>query len=168
MSFGFYPTHLWHLLALLVPVLLWRTWLSASRKQSITTFHNSSLAVSYWEEVLFRGLVWGAVVVLWHSQLLALTISSLLFGLFHLRNLWWAPRRQVAWNCLYTGLVFAPLVGLVRWWSGDIYLGIAIHALHNSISMYGVATSKVPTDSYLSSQRHRMNWFERLFSGWWR
>jgi len=167
MSFGLHPTHIWHLLALPIPILVWYVGLSVSRRRHITIFHNSSLAVSYWEEVLFRSIIWGVVVFLWHSQLLALITSSLLFGLFHLRNLWWASRKQVLLNCLYTGLVFAQLVGLVRWWSGDIYLGIAIHALHNFVSMYGAGANKTPTDAYLRSQRHKMNWFEKAFSGWW-
>lgn len=166
-SFGLVPAHLWHLLALLVPVLLWRLKLGEARKQHIVVYHNSSMQVSYWEETLFRGIVWGLLLLVWNDALFALIVSSLLFGLFHLRNLWWASCKQVVFMCLYTGLVFGPVVGLIRWWSGDVYLAIAIHALHNFVNMY-ITKSKVPTDDFLRSQMPQMNWFERFFSGQWR
>lgn len=164
---GLYPTHLWRLAALLVPILLWLALLQIARNRHVMIWHHSSLAVSYWEELLFRGLIWGLILIVWDSQLLALILSSVLFGLFHLRNLWWASHKRVLFICLYTGLLFAPIVGLVRWWSGDIYLCIAIHALHNFGNMYLSRSSSVPTDEYLRSRQHRMNWFERAFSVIW-
>lgn len=167
MSFGLYPQETYHLLALAVPFILWWVKLRFAKEKHITIFHHSSLAVSFWEEILFRGVLWGAVLGLGYNNLTALIVTSLLFGIFHLRNLWWAPRRQVLMNCLYTGLVFAPLLGLVRWWAGDIYLVIALHALHNFIAMYGSRKIKVPTDSYLRSRRDKMNLFERFFSFFW-
>ncbi|HSX42722.1 MAG TPA: CPBP family intramembrane glutamic endopeptidase [Candidatus Saccharimonadales bacterium] len=167
MSYGIAPTDTWHLVALAVPLAVWQFKRSEAKKRRITIFHNSSLAVSYWEELLFRGLLWGLALEIWHNTLSALIISSLLFGLFHMRNAWWSSRKQLLAQCLYTGLIFAPIVGAVRWWSGDIYLGIALHSLHNFISMYYTQRSGVPTDDYLKSQRYKMNWFERFFSGFW-
>jgi membrane protease YdiL (CAAX protease family) len=167
MSYGLYPSETYYLFALAVPFILWWAKLRFVKEKHITIFHHSSLAVSFWEEILFRGIFWGLVLSLSYDSLVALTTTSLLFGMFHLRNLWWAPSRQVFINCLYTGLVFAPLLGLVRWWSGDVYLCIALHALHNFITMYGSRNTKIPTDEYLQSQRHKMNSFERFFSLFW-
>jgi len=166
MSYGIVPTSAWHLLALGVPAAVWLVKRLESKRRHITVLHNSSLAVSYWEELLFRGLLWGLVLAIWRNALVALLISSLLFGLFHLRNAWWLSRKQLLVQCLYTGLIFAPIIGSARWWSGDIYLGVALHALHNFISMYYMK-NVIPTDKYLQAQRHRMNWFEHLFSGLW-
>jgi membrane protease YdiL (CAAX protease family) len=166
--YGIVPTSIWHLLALVVPVVVWLVKRSEAKKRHITIFHNSSLAVSYWEELLFRGLLWGLVLTIWHDALAALVASSLLFGLFHLRNAWWSSRKQLLAQCLYTGLLFAPIVGGIRWWSGDIYFCIALHALHNHVSMYYTSKTTVPIDGYLRSRRHNMNWFERLFIGCWR
>ncbi|MET0779835.1 MAG: CPBP family intramembrane glutamic endopeptidase [Candidatus Saccharimonadales bacterium] len=165
--YGIIPTSAWHLLALVVPVIVWLIKRSEAKKRHITIFHNSSLAVSYWEELLFRGLLWGLALTIWHNALAALLISSLLFGLFHLRNAWWSSRKQLLAQCVYTGLLFAPIIGGIRWWSGDIYLGIALHALHNFMSMYYTAKTSVSTDEYLGVRRKNMNWFERLFSGFW-
>ena len=100
-----------------------------------------------------------------NSPLAAIVISSLLFGLFHLRNLWWADRRHVALNCLYTGLIVGPIFALVRFWSGDIYLGVLVHFLHNFINMR--LAHNTPTDEFLASKRPNQNWFERFFAGDW-
>lgn len=164
--FGLIPTHPWHLLFLLVPVGMWWVTLPNAKQHHVTILHNSSLAVSYWEELLFRGLIFGAAASIWHSLWPALIVSSLLFGLFHLRNLWWLSGRQVLVNCLYAGLVFGPIVCLIRWWTGDIYLGIAIHAIHNLI-IIRIPTKQRPTNKFLLSKEGNMNSFERLFSGFW-
>lgn len=165
--YGFYPTHSYHLLALLVPLLLWLMTLPTAKRRHITILHTSSLAVSYWEEAFFRGLIFGISLQAMRSFLLATAISSILFGLFHLRNLWWAPRKQVVVNCLYTGLIFGPLLCAIRWWTGDIYFGIVTHALHNFISTKFASKVPKPTDEYLRNQQHKMNWFEYVFSGFW-
>jgi membrane protease YdiL (CAAX protease family) len=151
---------------LLVPLLAWFATRKRAQAHHLTIWHNSALAVSFWEELLFRGLIYGGVVSATHSALAAIIVSSLLFGLFHLRNLWWAPRKQVLINCLYTGLLIGPLLALVRWWTGDLYLCIALHAIHNFASLI-TSTHRIPTDNFLLSRQDNMNWFERLFSGLW-
>jgi membrane protease YdiL (CAAX protease family) len=115
---GFQPTHLYHLFALLVPPLAWWLTLPVARKEHLTILHNSSLAVAYWEETLFRGVILGGTLSAWHSFPLALVASSLLFGVFHLRNSWSSSPKQVIINCLYTGLIFGPIIALLRYWSG--------------------------------------------------
>ncbi len=163
---GLIPFQNWHLLWLLIPVAGWVLTRSFARKYHIVTWHNSTLAVSYWEELLFRGVIYGIVTALWRNALAAIIASSMLFGLFHLRNLWWASRRQVFINCLYTGLLFGPFIALARFWTGDIYLGIALHALHNFGFMV-FSARKLPTDKMLLLKQSNMNWFERFFSGMW-
>ena len=63
---------------------------------------------------------------------------------------------------LYAGLIVGPLLGLLRWWSGDIYLGILVHFLNNYVSMRRRKTWA--TDQYLESKLAERNWFEKLFS----
>lgn len=163
--FGLQPASTYHLLYLLVPLLLWFTTRPAAKKHGITIFHTASLAVSYWEEVLFRGLIFGLMDYIWHNAAAAIIVSSVLFGVFHLRNLWWLEPKKVLVNCLYTGLFFGPLVALVRWWTGDIYLGVAIHAAHNFLNEY--MSSKTPTDQFLLSKQANMNRFQQFFSAFW-
>jgi len=163
--FGLIPQSLWHLLAIIPPIVFWwlvRPW---ARKRHTVRWLNASLGVSLWEEVLFRGIIYGANLTLTHNTVVAIISSSLLFGLFHLRNLWWADRRRVTVNCLYTGLVAGPIFALVRLWSGDIYLCILVHFLHNLIHMK--FAHNTPTDEFLASKRSNQNWFERFFAGDW-
>jgi membrane protease YdiL (CAAX protease family) len=165
MPFGLIPSKFWHLLAIIPPIVLWWLVRPEAKRRHISRWHNASFAVSFWEEALFRGFGYG--VILWLTNNVALTIvgSSLLFGLFHLRNFWWANRRQVFANCLYTGLIVGPIFALVRFWSGDIYLGILVHFLHNFVHMR--FAHDTPTDKSLESKRPNQNWFERLFAGDW-
>lgn len=165
--FGLQPTHNYHLLFLLVPLIAWLTTRTIAKRQSITILHNSSLAVSYWEELIFRSLVYGLTLTVINNAVIAIVISAALFGVFHLRNLWWSSRKQVLVNCLYAGLLFGPVVGLLRWWTGDIYLGIAIHAFHNFMIISLPTKAPKPTNKFLLSKQNNMNWFEYLFSGFW-
>lgn len=166
MNLGVAPTSLWHILAVIPPVVLWRVGRADAERRHITRWHNSVLAVSIWEEVLFRGLVYGAILWLGGNAALAVVGSSLLFGLFHLRNLWWADKRQVLVSCLYTGLIVGPLLGLIRLWSGDIYLCILAHFLQNFMSMR-MPGRAIPTDQFLAGKRSNQTRFERFFAGGW-
>ena len=162
--FGLLPTTPLHLLALFVPLTFWLLGRKLAKKRQLTIMHNASFSVSYWEELLFRGIIWGMIEWLTGNVWIALIGSSLLFGLFHLRNEWWASKEKLVRMCLYTGLVFGPAIGLVRIATGDIYLGIALHAIHNFITMYWPDSSKQPTDEYLRARLKKRNWFEKLFS----
>jgi len=163
LDLGLWPQSPLHLLAVLPPLLLWWTSRSWARRQHITRWHNAVLAVSFWEEVLFRGVVYGSIMAPTHSAIWAIALSSLLFGLFHLRNLWWADRRRIAYTCLYAGLFVGPIFALLRWWSGDIYLSILAHFLNNYTTMRR-AKQQLVTDDYLEARLDRRNWFEKLFS----
>jgi len=162
---GFIPQQPWHLLAVIPPVALWwvtRTW---ARDRHIIRWHNAVLAVSFWEEILFRGFIYGGIFALASSTIWAVILSSLLFGLFHLRNRWWADQRQLVMMCLYAGLFIGPLLALLRLWTGDIYLAILVHFMNNFIAMYRSRT--LPPDDYLAARIVNQTWFERLFSGDW-
>lgn len=76
------------------------------------------------------------IIYLWHSQLYALIGSSLIFGLAHMQTLWWAGWRRAWKTSTYAGFRAGPVFGLIRWLSGDIYLGILIHFLHNLFVMF--------------------------------
>lgn len=165
--FGFLAVQAYHYLALFVPVLAWWVTRPFARKRAITIIHTSSLAVSYWEEILFRGFIYGGCLLIWHNTVVAVVATSLIFGIFHLRNLWWSSRRQVLFSCLYAALWFGPVAGVLRWWSGDIYLGIALHAVNNFTSIALSANAPKPTDRFLLARQGSMNWFQWLFSGFW-
>lgn len=165
--FGLLPASPFNVIWLLVPLALWSLTKSIAERNSARIWHNSAFTVSYWEEILFRGIIYGIALLFWDNGMFAIVVSSVLFGFFHLRNLWWSSPRKVVVNCLYNGLVFGPAIGIIRWLTGDIYLGIALHAVHNFISML-TARDKIPKDIFLLSKQKNMNWFEKIFSGLYR
>ena len=126
-------------------------------------FYRASLRAAFLEELLFRGIVFGALRLLGQGQLKALIISSLLFGIFHLRNLWWAGWRRSWRTTRYAGLIAGPIFGIVRILSGDIYLGILVHFLHNLAVLLplpgtGRFMAPTPTDQEMKeAQESRRN-----------
>lgn len=162
--FGLIPTNPYHLFALLIPLAIWLLGRKLAKKRHLAIMHTASFTVSYWEEILFRGVIWGSIFGVTGNVWIALISSSLLFGVFHLRNSWWASKKRLVGMCMYSGLAFGPLIGLVLMYTGDIYIGIALHALHNFVAMYYPDSSRQPKDEYLRSRMQRRNGFQKLFS----
>jgi len=77
-----------------------------------------------------------------------------------MRNLWWAGWRRSWRTTTYTGLTAGPTLGVIRWLSGDIYLGILIHFLHNLCVLLpppglGHRMAPTPTDAELLAKSER-------------
>jgi membrane protease YdiL (CAAX protease family) len=158
MNFGLLPSPIWHVVFPFAAIVLYFLRLQGAQKRKITQFYNSALAVSFWEEILFRGLVLGVILNMTQNVWWAIFTSSLLFGLFHLRNYWWADKKQLIRMCFYAGLIVGPLMGYARIITGDIYLGILLHFLNNFLvafppRMLKGMISNMPDDSYLNSLR---------------
>ena len=152
--FGFYPAHSFSLYFPLAVVVLHLLFLPFAYLKRIRIFYNSSLRAVFTEEVVFRGLIYGGVFYFWHSVLLALVVSSLVFGAAHMQNLWWAGWRQSFAITRYAAFTGGPLFGVIRWLSGDIYLGILVHFLHNLYVMFpppgfGHRVARTPKDGEL-------------------
>ena len=160
---GIVPESVYHLLALLVPLLAWYITRHLAKRRHITVVHNSSLAVSYWEELLFRGLAYGVIFALTGKPSLAIAGSAVLFGLLHVRNLWWATPRRVVWQAIYAGLFIGVITGVLRRLTGDIYMAIAVHALNNFIFIGLGRGVELPSDGYLRSKEHVMQWWQHGF-----
>lgn len=59
-------------------------------------------------------------------------------------------------------MIAGPILALIRLWTGDIYLGITVHFLHNLMNMR--LSHNTPTGEYLRTKVANQNWFERLFA----
>jgi len=154
---GLYPTHPLSLYYPLGVLGLWLLFLPFAYLRRITIFYNSSLKAAFGEEIIYRGIVYGTVMYLLHNELYALVISSLVFGLAHMGNLWWAGWRRAWHTTVHAGFRAGPVFGLVRWLSGDIYLGIAVHFLHNLFVMFpppgfSHRMARTPTNEELRSK----------------
>jgi membrane protease YdiL (CAAX protease family) len=84
------------------------------------------------EEWVFRGLVWNQIVTAMSGRrgadLVALVVSSIAFGLFHLAfegHTWQALRQAVG------HAEFGVLVGVMRWRSRSLTPGSIVHGLGN-------------------------------------
>jgi membrane protease YdiL (CAAX protease family) len=154
---GFYPVHPFSLYYPMAVLAIWILLLPLAYLKRIRIFYNASLRAAFIEELIYRGIVYGFVMYMWHSQIIALVVSSLLFGIAHMRNLWWAGWRRSWRTSVYTGFTAGPIFGLIRIVSGDIYLGILIHFLHNLFVMFplpgsGHMVATVPTDAELKEK----------------
>jgi len=128
---GLSPAHSFSLYFPLGVLALWLVFLPFAYLHKIRIFYSSSLRAVFGEELVFRSVMYGAVMYVWNNPLYAIVISSLLFGIVHMRNLWWAGWRRSWDTSVYAGFWAGPILGIVRFLSGDIYLGIALHFLHN-------------------------------------
>jgi membrane protease YdiL (CAAX protease family) len=72
------------------------------------------------EEILFRGLLWGAVADEW-NEWVALVVTSILFGFLHLHGYPPGPLGSVL-----AGL-FGLSLGVLRWWTDGLGLAVACH-----------------------------------------
>lgn len=90
----------------------------------------STFLSSTYEEVIFRGFIlYGLLMFL--SPLSSIIISSVIFGLWHLKNYKWQTGKETLNQVLYTGIVFGPLVCLLTLYTGTIWLGVIVHYIHN-------------------------------------
>jgi len=93
----------------------------------------SILFVPIYEEVIFRGLILGALVTT-HSTISAIIISSVLFGLWHLKNIFFLPKGLLIRQIFYTGMIFGPLMAIIVILSGSIWPAVILHYLNNIIA----------------------------------
>lgn len=130
---GLLPQHAYSLYFPLAALAMWILFLPIAYLRKIKLFYNGSVRAAFLEEIVFRGLVYGITLYVTKNALWAVVVSSVTFGLLHLRNLWWASWRRSWRQTFYAGLTAGPVFGLIRFLTGDIYLGILVHFLHNFV-----------------------------------
>jgi membrane protease YdiL (CAAX protease family) len=88
------------------------------------------LFVPITEEILFRGLILGALEIA-YGPLRAVAISSLFFGLWHLKNIFWLSEYNLIHQMLYTGLIFGPITAVLALKTRTIWPGVILHYVNN-------------------------------------
>lgn len=90
----------------------------------------STFLSSTYEEIIFRGLVlYGLsqfISIIW-----AIIVSSILFGLWHIKNYKWQTKKQTIHQVIYTGVIFGPVASVITIWAGSIWVAVIFHYLHN-------------------------------------
>lgn len=115
--------------------LFWYTYESSVRGSINDVYPLSAhlFFVPLYEEILFRGflLEWALKR---YSAYKAIIFVSILFGLWHLKNIiWHNPLEQM----LYTGLVFSPIISYITLKTRNVWIAVILHYVHNLlIGMY--------------------------------
>ncbi len=90
----------------------------------------STFLSSAYEEIIFRGIVlFGlmyALPIFW-----SVVISSVLFGLWHIKNYKWQSKKDTIYQVLYTGIIFGPIACVITLWTGTIWMAVILHYAHN-------------------------------------
>ena len=90
----------------------------------------SILFVPIYEEVIFRCFILVGLMNL-YSPLFSVVLSSLLFGLWHLKNIFYIPRKNLIYQIVYTGFIVAPIASLLVLTTGTIWIAVILHYIHN-------------------------------------
>jgi uncharacterized protein len=88
------------------------------------------LFVPITEEILFRGLILGALEIA-YGPARAVVLSSVFFGLWHLKNIFWLSEYQLIHQMLYTTLIFGPITAVLALKTRTICPGAILHYLNN-------------------------------------
>jgi len=88
-----------------------------------------------WEELLFRGAMFSALMRRWGIWAAAI-VPSLLWALLHLQYEWWLVASLAG-----SGMVLA----ILRWKSGSLYLPLILHASGNLMAALGIHHLSNPT-----------------------
>lgn len=94
------------------------------------------LFVPITEEILFRGLILGALEIA-YGPVWAVVLSSIFFGLWHLKNVFWLSEYQLIHQMLYTTLIFGPVTAVLALKTRTIWPGAILHYLNNLAAAFG-------------------------------
>lgn len=83
-----------------------------------------------YEELVFRGWILGQLARR-RSSAFAIAISSLLFGILHLRNIYWLVPERLVGQMVYTGAVFGPVAAWMTLKCRSLWPAVVVHYLNN-------------------------------------
>lgn len=133
-QFGILPTQLQIAIILLLFVAMalyrYRIRSSLTREQDQYSVHFTHMFAPIYEEIIFRGLILQGLLTL-YSATEAIIISSIIFGLWHLKNIFVSPKKKVLYQVLYAGVVFSPVVSWLMIVTHTIWIGVIIHYFNN-------------------------------------
>lgn len=89
-----------------------------------------TLFAPIYEEVLFRGIFLAGLIYLYGTTS-AIVITSILFGVWHIRSIFFMPKKKVISQVLYTGVILGPIFAFVTILTGSIWIAVILHSLNN-------------------------------------
>jgi membrane protease YdiL (CAAX protease family) len=85
--------------------------------------------VPIYEELIFRGLLLKYFER--YGKVTSIFITSTLFGLWHLKNIFWLDPTSLRDQILYTALIFSPITCFVTQKTKSIWPAVILHYLNN-------------------------------------
>ena len=116
-------------LFILTTLLAYREFLS----QGTTFGYPLSLSILFvpiYEEILFRGLIL-EYLDKHSSRPVAIVITSVLFAVWHLKNIFFLGPQHVVVQMLYAGLIVSPVLSWFTIRTRSIWPGVILHYIHN-------------------------------------
>ena len=92
----------------------------------------NALVSPIYEELIFRGWILGRLARS-RGPLLAIVVSSALFGLLHLRNIFWLDTTALVRLMAYTGAVLSPILAYVTLRCRTLWPAVILHYLNNLV-----------------------------------
>ena len=131
-EFGLVPTSFRSVIFIILTSFLAIAGVKRAMKGMNLFFYNAGIIASFMEEIIYRGVIFGLSMSIWNNQWTALVVSSFLFGVWHLKNIPWCGVKNSINQFFQTALFFGPIFGLMRIFTGDIYLSVLFHFIVNS------------------------------------
>lgn len=134
LDLGIKPVNNWSIILILVTALLAILGVKYAIKLKVVYLYMGGVYAAFMEEILYRGIIFGLANAIWNNIWISLIISCLAFGGWHLKNISWNRSWKITFNqFLYTAFWIGPIFGLIRIWTGDIYLAVLCHFLADSL-----------------------------------
>lgn len=89
-----------------------------------------TLCAPIYEEVIFRGFLLSGFLSL-YGQVWAIIITSVLFGLWHIRSIFFFSYKKTFFQILYTGLILGPIFSIITIFTGSIWNAVILHFVVN-------------------------------------
>ena len=126
-NWGLTPSSLISLILLICSFLIAPIFIQRAIKIKTVIHYTASFYAGFVEEIIFRGIIFGLTYYLTNSYLEATVVSSIAFGVWHLKNLAFMTWKSTIIQVIYAGSIYGPIFAIIRILTGDIYLSIFLH-----------------------------------------
>jgi membrane protease YdiL (CAAX protease family) len=94
------------------------------------SFYLETLVAPIYEEIIFRGILLGLFLKQF-SLFKSIVLTSILFGIWHLKNIFFVDIEELTRQIIYTGLIFSPVMCFLTYKTKTIWIASIIHYLNN-------------------------------------
>jgi len=84
------------------------------------------------EEVMFRGLL---INLINDTSINKIIISSLFFGLYHIKNIFLIAPFSLMYQILYASFIFGPALAWIKLSTNSLFICIVLHSVNNTIGI---------------------------------